>query len=47
MAFPIYLKLAESGNAFAQNQVGYAYMFGEGVSKDYTKAIDWLEKSAA
>ncbi|MCI6019230.1 MAG: AAA family ATPase [Clostridiales bacterium] len=46
-ALECYQKAAELGNALAQNNVGYAYVYGEGTAKDYTKAIYWLEKSAA
>lgn len=46
-AFESYLKAAELGSALAQNNVGYAYLFGEGTIKNYAKAIYWLEKSAA
>ncbi|MGI6096107.1 MAG: AAA family ATPase [Lachnospiraceae bacterium] len=46
MSFPIYLKLAESGNAFAQDQVGCHYLYGSGTNADYTKAVYWLKKAA-
>ena len=46
-AFELYLKAADLGSALAQNNVGYAYLFGEGIVQDYAKAVYWLEKSAA
>ncbi len=45
-AFVIWLKAAELGHYIAQNNVGYAYTYGEGVEKDYEKAIYWLQKAA-
>ena len=33
---------AEQGNAPAQNRLGWAYSYGEGVPKDYVKAHMWL-----
>ena len=45
-SFELYLKAAKMGNTLAQCNVGYAYMYGEGVSKDYANAVYWLEKSA-
>ena len=46
-AFECYWMAAILGSALAQHNVGYAFMFGEGTSKDYAKAVYWLEKSAA
>ena len=40
------LKKAEAGDADAQHSVGAAYYMGEGVNKDYKKAVQWLTKSA-
>jgi TPR repeat protein len=37
---------AQAGLPDAQAQLGEAYLFGNGVSKDYTKAIIWLSKAA-
>lgn len=39
-------KKAESGDAQAMYEVGMAYMNGEGVKADETKAVQWLEKAA-
>ena len=46
-AFEYYQTAADLGSALAQNNVGYAYLFGEGTAKDYAKAVYWFEKSAA
>ena len=46
-AFQCYQTAADLGSALAQNNVGYAYLFGEGTAKDYAKAVYWFEKSAA
>lgn len=38
---------AESGNAIAQNELGYAYQFGtEKIKKDSAQALSWYEKAA-
>jgi TPR repeat protein len=46
-AFPIYSKLAESGNAEAQFRLGEMYWFGDGTAADLTKSAMWFQKSAA
>ena len=46
-SFQLYLEAAKMGNALAQNNTAYAYLFGEGVGKDYKEAVYWLEKAAA
>ena len=33
-------RLANQGNAYAQNNLGYMYYHGEGVRQDYQKADD-------
>ncbi len=38
---------ATSGDPTAQNTIGCAYYSGDGVVKDYAKALDWFRKSAA
>jgi TPR repeat protein len=38
---------AEQGNANAQNDLGSMYQYGDGVAKDYKKAVMWYEKSAS
>ncbi len=39
--------LAEQGDASAQYNLGRMYYSGTGVARDYTKAREWYEKSAA
>ena len=38
--------LAEQGHAAAQEKLGYAYNFGEGVPEDDVKAVYWYRKAA-
>ena len=38
---------SNQGNAIAQNNLGSRYQFGDGLPKDYTKAVELYEKSAA
>ncbi|MBQ3646459.1 MAG: sel1 repeat family protein, partial [Synergistaceae bacterium] len=40
------LKLAENGDAEAQNRIGVAYNNGEGVEQNYSEAMKWYLKSA-
>jgi len=42
-----FLKAAEQGHAEAQNVLGLRYENGQGVEKDYVKAIEWYSKAAA
>lgn len=44
-AFELYLQAAKMGHGLAQNNVGYMYLYGEGVAKDHAQAIYWLKKS--
>lgn len=37
---------AEQGDAGAQNYLGDKYFIGEGVSRDYVKALKWYTKAA-
>ena len=39
------MKLAEQGNAKAQNSLGVMYSNGEGVPQNYKEAMKWLFKS--
>jgi hypothetical protein len=39
-------KAAQQGNVIAQNTLGYIYLHGQGVEKDYKEAVKWFEKSA-
>ncbi|MDO9177111.1 MAG: tetratricopeptide repeat protein [Agitococcus sp.] len=45
-AFKIFLPLAESGNAEAQNRIGNMYLEGFGVEENYEQALKWCTKSA-
>jgi TPR repeat protein len=37
---------AEQGNAAAQNNLGWMYQNGQGVTRDYAQAADWYRKAA-
>jgi TPR repeat protein len=41
-----YRKAAENGNSDAQIKMGYAYLTGRGVEKDYQKAMQWYSLAA-
>ena len=45
-AHKIWLALAESGNAWTTNNIGYMYKRGEGVKPDPVKAVYWWSKAA-
>lgn len=45
-ALPLYLQLAEQGNAEAQFHVGLSYAKGQGNPKDDKQAVDWFRKAA-
>lgn len=45
-ALPLYLQLAEQGNADAQFHVGLIYAKGQGIPKDDKQAVDWFGKAA-
>ena len=40
------IKLAEQGNADAQYELFVRYFYGEGLPKDYAKALMWIQKAA-
>ena len=40
------LELAEQGDVMAQKFLAYRYDIGQGVKKDYEKAVYWYEKAA-
>ena len=40
------VKKAQSGDARAQNNLGYCYENGLGVTKDYNEAVKWYRKAA-
>lgn len=46
VAFAIFEKLANEGDASAQNILGMMYDNGYGVSQDYQKAFYWYSKAA-
>lgn len=41
-----YMEEAEKGNPIAQNNLGYCYGTGYGVSQDYNEAVKWYRKAA-
>jgi uncharacterized protein len=45
-AFDLFQKLANTGNAFAQNKLGVMYEEGYGIKQDYIQAVLWYRKAA-
>lgn len=45
-AIGIFERLAEQGHSGAQYYLGWMYYKGEGVSRNYDRAIYWMKKSA-
>ncbi|MCZ6802698.1 MAG: tetratricopeptide repeat protein [Proteobacteria bacterium] len=45
-AFNLWMPLADSGDADAQNYLGILYYLGFGTQKDYKKALAWYERAA-
>ena len=45
-AFKLSHKAAEQGHAGAQLELGLMYIFGQGVSKNNSKAVKWIRKAA-
>ena len=41
-----YRKAADTGNAWGQNSLGYAYACGQGVEQDDVEAVFWYVKAA-
>jgi hypothetical protein len=39
-------RLAEQGNAEAQNRLGWMYSYGKGLPKDYKQGLFWFQKAA-
>lgn len=39
-------KAAVKGNVIAQNTLGFLYLNGQGVDRDYTEAVRWFEQAA-
>jgi uncharacterized protein len=46
-ALKIYRSLAAEGDSTAQNDLGFMYDEGKGVTKDYTEALRWYRLAAA
>ena len=46
MAFPWYQKAADAGVPYAMNQLGLAYLRGEGTEENAALAREWFEKAA-
>jgi TPR repeat protein len=44
-AFPLIMKFADSGNPFAQRDIGWMYFNGFGVEQDVDEAISWYERA--
>ena len=44
--FKACLKLAKKGDASSQFHLGVMYLYGEGVTQDYTEAVKWHKKAA-
>ncbi len=42
-----YRKSAERGHASAQNNLGFMYAKGRGVTQDHAEAVKWYRKAAA
>lgn len=45
-AIDYFEKAAETGNPYAENELGYLYASGKGVQQDYAEAIKWYEKAS-
>ena len=45
-AVPMFQRLAQGGDAYAQCFLGLCYDNGQGVVQDYTQAVYWYRKSA-
>ena len=41
-AYNLFRSLANQGHAQAQGFLGLAYLYGNGVQKDYTEALKWF-----
>lgn len=46
MLIKVLNKMERSGDKFAMFMLGKCYNFGNGVEKDYKKAVEWYQKSA-
>ena len=45
-AVPMFQRLSQGGDAYAQCFLGLCYDNGQGVVQDYTQAVYWYRKSA-
>ena len=45
-AFPMFMKVAETGNSYAQEWVGHCYRHGQGIIQNDIEAFKWYFKSA-
>ena len=45
-AVPLFQKAAEQGHAPAQNNLGYCYQYGEGVTQNKEEAVKWYRLAA-
>ena len=45
-ALKLWRRLAEKGNAEAQNRIGTMYYLGKGVKQDETEAVKWFRRAA-
>ena len=45
-AVPMFQRLSQGGDAYAQCFLGLCYDNGQGVAQDYTQAVYWYRKSA-
>ena len=45
-AMQLWRPTAEQGNAYAQNNVGLLYQYGQGVPQDFAQALEWYRKAA-
>ena len=46
LAADIYKRLAKSGHARAQNDLGFLYLLGQGVPQNFETAASWFHKAA-
>lgn len=45
-AYKWYLLAAEQGDKNGEDEIGWRYLYGNGIAKDTGKAFDWLRKAA-
>jgi len=46
-ALELWRPLAEKGDALAETQIGILYLYGRGVPRNFTQALDWFNRAAA